>query len=68
MRSLLQVETGFSGHKALQLFRMDGQRLFFLETEDASVEIPTGQYPPGAYWLDVSASNEHERLKIIIIR
>ncbi|MCB0588497.1 MAG: T9SS type A sorting domain-containing protein [Phaeodactylibacter sp.] len=68
VRSLLQVETGFSGHKALQLFRMDGQRLFFLETEEASVEIPTGQYPPGAYWLDVSASNEHERLKIIIIR
>ena len=67
-QGLLKVEMGFSGPKTLQLFRADGRRLMHRETEDAYLEISTGPFPAGAYWLDVSAGGGHERLKIIILK
>lgn len=67
-QGLLKVEMGFSGPKTLQLFRADGRRLMHRETEDAYLEISTGPFPAGAYWLDVSSGGGHERLKIIIVK
>ena len=68
VRQELRLEMAYSGPKILQLFRADGRRILYLETEEAYLEIPTRQFPAGAYWLDVSSSGGHERMKIIMIR
>ncbi|MCO6488375.1 MAG: T9SS type A sorting domain-containing protein [Phaeodactylibacter sp.] len=66
--SRLRVEMAGSGTKVLQLFRMDGRQMLRLETEEAAVDIPAGQFPPGAYWLEVQAGGERERIRVVIVK
>lgn len=66
-RSLLRVEIPCAGPKVLQLFRMDGQRVFLMETEEQAAEISTAQFPAGAYWLAVGSREGQERMKVVVV-
>ncbi|MCO6476716.1 MAG: T9SS type A sorting domain-containing protein [Phaeodactylibacter sp.] len=66
--SRLNVEIPINGNKMLQLFRADGRQVWRRETEDMFLEIPAGQFPPGAYWLEVSTSEVREQLKVVVVR
>ena len=65
---LLHVEMASPGFKTLCFFRADGQRVGEWATEEHFLEIPTGQFPPGAYWLEVRSALGRERLKVVVMR